>query len=99
MQLISLLEEADMQVLVGSTRLEMCLWKRVGASRVATGKFFNLGRFTPGRWEDPTLGGSVVPYWAEYGLFTWLRELDARLFDGSKCAKYCNKYASLQLRR
>jgi hypothetical protein len=59
----------------------MCLWKRAGASHVATGKFFNLRRFTPGRWEEAVPGGQVVPYWTEFGLFTWLRELDVRLLD------------------
>lgn len=79
MSFIGLLEAAGMDVLVACSGMDMALWKRAGASKVATGKFFNLRRFTPGRWEDPSPGGAAVPHWTEFGLFTWLRDLDTRL--------------------
>lgn len=81
MQLIHALQKADMEVMVPFSGIDMALWKAAGAAHVATGKFFNLRRFTKGRWDDPVSGGLVVPYWTEFGMFTWLRELDARLLN------------------
>lgn len=84
-RLIKLLEEAGTQVLVAFSGLDMLLWKAAGASDVASGKFFNLRRFVPGRFEeDSPEGGRVVPYWTDSGLITWLREDDVKLLDKSK---------------
>ncbi len=73
---ISLLEAADVRVTVGFCSTDVVLWKAAGASHCATGKFFNLRRFTPSRWEDPTGGGGQLPYWIEEGLMAYLRESD-----------------------
>lgn len=79
-KLIRLLEDAGTQVLVAFSGLDMLLWKAAGANSVATGKFFNLRRFVPGRFEDDAPeGGRVVPYWTDSNLVTWLREDDVRL--------------------
>jgi hypothetical protein len=79
MQLIRTLETAASRVLVAFSGLDMLLWKHAGATDVATGKFFNLRRFVPGRWEDPADGGRQLPYWTDDELITWLREDDVRL--------------------
>lgn len=84
-RLIKLLEGAGTQVLVAFSGLDMILWKAAGARDVASGKFFNLRRFVPGRFEeDAPEGGRVVPYWTDSGLVTWLREDDVKLLDKSK---------------
>lgn len=79
--LIRLLEEAGTRVLVAFCGLDVILWKAAGATDAATGKFFNLRRFVPGRWEDAAEGGRVVPYWTDDFLIAWLREDDVRLLD------------------
>lgn len=79
--LIHLLENAGTRVLVAFSGLDVLLWKAAGASDAATGKFFNLRRFVPGRWEDAAEGGRVIPYWTDDLLITWLREDDVRLLD------------------
>lgn len=76
-ELIRLLEEAGVQVLVAFSGLDLLLWKAAGASHIATGKFLNLRRFTPGRWEEQKDDqGRVVPYWTDQEFVTWLREAD-----------------------
>jgi len=79
LSLIRMLEKAGSRVIVAFSGLDMLLWKEAGATAVATGKFFNLRRFVPGRWEDPSEGGRVLPYWTDDELITWLREDDVRL--------------------
>jgi hypothetical protein len=76
MQLIRALEDAGIEVLVGFCSYDLVLWKAAGASSCATGKFFNLRRFTPSRFEDESGGGGQLPYWFEEGLFALLREPD-----------------------
>jgi hypothetical protein len=78
-KLIRLLEDAGTKVLVGFSGLDGILWKHAGATDLATGKYFNLRRFVPGRWEEAADGGRVVPYWTDGGLVTWLREPDVQL--------------------
>lgn len=80
-RLIRLLEQAGTRVLVAFSGLDVLLWKAAGATDAATGKFFNLRRFVPGRWEDAAEGGRVIPYWTDDLLVTWLREDDVRLLD------------------
>jgi hypothetical protein len=80
-KLVRLLEGGGMKVLVAFSGLDVLIWKGVGASDVATGKFFNLRRFVPGRWEDAQEGGRNVPYWTDESLVAWLREDDLRLLD------------------
>jgi hypothetical protein len=79
MMLIRSLEQAGTKVLVGYCGFDMMLWKYAGASDVATGKFFNLRRFGPERWDESESEGRVVEYWTEPGLITWLRENDVTL--------------------
>lgn len=76
MRLISLLRQADLEVLVGYTSSDMILWKFAGANACATGKFFNVRRFTSSRWEEPSEGGSQLPYWFQDYLFGFFRESD-----------------------
>ena len=76
MLLISLLEQAGLQVLVGFSSSDVILWKAAGATSCATGKFFNLRRFTKSRFEEPAGGGGQLPYWLEESLFAYLRETD-----------------------
>ena len=81
LRLIKLLVAAGYVVTVAFTSTEMILWKAVGAQNVATGKFFNLRRFTSGRFEEDTEGGGRnLPYWFEPSLLAFLREADVRRF-------------------
>ncbi|WP_175813108.1 hypothetical protein [Burkholderia contaminans] len=77
--LITLLESAGTKVIVGFSGLDGILWKHAGATDLATGKFFNLRRFVPGRWDDAADGGKPAPYWTDDGLIAWLREPDVQL--------------------
>lgn len=77
MRLIQALESADIRVLVGFCSSDLVLWKAAGATSCASGKFFNLRRFTRERFEEPTAtGGGQLPYWFEEGLMAFLREPD-----------------------
>lgn len=76
MRLISLLEKGGQQVLVGFCSSEMALWKAAGATSCATGKFFNLRRFTRSRFDEPSGGGGQLPYWFEERAFAYLRQSD-----------------------
>lgn len=53
MKLINALEQAGLRVLVGFCSSELLLWKTAGATSCATGKFFNLRRFTLSRFMEP----------------------------------------------
>ena len=76
LDLIQALEESGLSTIVGYTSTDIVLWKYAGASATATGKFFNLRRFSPGRWDDPSPGGGQLPYWTEPSLMAFLREGD-----------------------
>lgn len=76
MRLISMLEEAGVKVLVSFASSDVVLWKSAGASDCATGKFYNLRRFTKSRWEEPSDGGGQISYWFEESLMAFLRESD-----------------------
>src|SRR5258706_398830 len=65
MKLISALERAGKHVLVGYSSSDVILWKTAGATACATGKFFNVRRFTRSRFEDKEEGGGNLPYWFE----------------------------------
>ncbi len=80
-RLIRFLEAAEVEVTVGYTSTDLLLWKFASATHCATGKFFNLRRFTPSRWDDPTGGGGQLAYWIEEALMAYLRESDViRIF-------------------
>jgi hypothetical protein len=76
MRLISTFERNDMRVLVGFCSSDILLWKAAGASFCASGKFFNLRRFTRQRFEEPSAGGGQLPYWFEENLLAFLRQGD-----------------------
>ncbi|MHB1799510.1 MAG: hypothetical protein ACYCUI_14620 [Vulcanimicrobiaceae bacterium] len=77
MRFISELETAGIRVVVGYTSIDMVLWKAAGATSCATGKFFNLRRFTGSRFEPPPAGGGgQLPYWIEENLLGFLRQSD-----------------------
>jgi len=80
-RLIRLLEAAGTRVLIAFSGLDMIVWKGFGASDVATGKYFNLRRFLPSRWEETADEGRVVPYWTDAEFITWFREVDVKLLD------------------
>lgn len=76
MSLISELKQTERPVLVSNCSSDMVLFKAAGADHCATGKFFNLRRFTKSRYEEPKEGGGQLPYWFEHSLFAFLREAD-----------------------
>ena len=76
LKLISLLKQAGMSVLVGYCSSDMILWKTAGADSCATGKYFNLRRFTKSRFEEPSGGGGQLPYFFYEPLVAFLRESD-----------------------
>lgn len=85
--LIRLLSE-QMRVHVAFVSHDLVLWKYAGATDISTGKFMNLRRFSPGRWQEEDPGGRQLPYWNEGPLLARLREADVALllrhgwFDG-----------------
>jgi hypothetical protein len=77
MRLIYALETNGVPVIVGFCSSDVLLWKAAGASSCASGKFFNLRRFTRQRFEEPTAtGGGQLPYWFEEALTAFLRQGD-----------------------
>jgi hypothetical protein len=76
MKLINSLEISGLNLIVGYSSSDMVLWKTAGATACATGKFFNLRRFTSSRFEEPSEGGGQLPYWFEESLLAYLRESD-----------------------
>lgn len=83
--LVSELKNAGLKVLVGFCSADMVLWKAAGAESCATGKFFNLRRFTRSRWLEPSEnGGGQLPYLFEEGLLAFLREADVTRLSNAK---------------
>jgi hypothetical protein len=77
MRLISALRGSGLEVTVGFSSSDILLWKAAGATNCATGKFFNLRRFTRTRFEEPRAqGGGQLPYWFEESLLAFLRQSD-----------------------
>jgi len=76
MKLINYLENSNIRILVGYSSSDLVLWKFAGVSNCASGKFFNLRRFTPARWDEPAEGGGQLPYWFEESMMAYLRESD-----------------------
>jgi len=81
MVLVSALEKSGCRTLVSHCSSDMILMKAAGASDCASGKFFNLRRFTRSRFDEQEEGGGgQLPYWFEHNLLGFLREADiARL--------------------
>jgi hypothetical protein len=79
MRLIAAMQVAGLKVTVGFSSSDVLLWKAAGASHCATGKFFNLRRFTRTRFEEPRgQGGGQLPYWFEESLMAFLRQSDVQ---------------------
>jgi hypothetical protein len=77
MRLIAALERSDLRVIVAFSCGDMLLWKAAGATHCATGKFFNVRRFTRTRFEEPPAkGGGQLPYWFEESMMAFLRQSD-----------------------
>ncbi len=76
MRLIRYIENSEVRVLVGFTSSDVLLWKVAGATDCASGKFFNVRRFTPSRWDVPPEGGGQLPYWFEESMMAYIRESD-----------------------
>jgi hypothetical protein len=76
MQLISSLERAGLRVLVAYSSSDVLLWKAAGATAAATGKYFNVRRFTKSRFEPKKDKGGNLPYWFEESLLAFIRQDD-----------------------
>jgi len=76
MMLIRELQNTGLPVLMSHCSSDMILFKAAGAAHCSSGKFFNLRRFTKGRYEEPAGGGGQLPYWFEHSLLAFLREAD-----------------------
>lgn len=76
LRLLAELKKAGMSTLVGCCGPEAILYTAAGTDACATGKFFNLRRFTPGRFDEPSGGGGQLAYWFEESLLAYLREPD-----------------------
>lgn len=77
MRLIATLESGGQPVTVEFCSSEMVLWKAAGATNCASGKFFNLRRFTISRFDEPNGGGGgQLGYWFEEALLAFLRQSD-----------------------
>jgi hypothetical protein len=75
--LINTLEKNGIKVTVSYCSSDLILWKHGGASSVASGKYFNLRRFTPSRWDEAEEGGGgQQAYWFEESLLAFLRASD-----------------------
>jgi hypothetical protein len=81
MVLVSTLEKSGCSTLVSHCSSDMVLMKAAGASNCASGKFFNLRRFSRSRFdEEQDAGDGQLPYWFEQSLLAFLRVADiARL--------------------
>ncbi len=95
MRMIRYLENSEARVLVGFTSSDVLLWKVAGATDCASGKFFNVRRFTPSRWSMPEEGGGQLPYWFEESVMSYIRESDlvrvrkaGLLSEASECNPY-----------
>ena len=76
-RLIRLLADAGYNVIMGFTSSEMVIWKAAGAAHVASGKYWNVRRFTRGRFDvEEDGGGRPAWYWFEPSLLAFLREAD-----------------------
>lgn len=78
---------------------DLVMWKWAGATDVSSGKFMNLRRFSPSRWQQEEVQGRVVPYWSQ-NFLSLIRDQDVlRLnrdgfFDGQP---FLDNPASLQI--
>lgn len=78
MKLIFLLKQCGLRVTVGFCSSDFVLWRYAGADDIATGKFFNLRRFTATRFleEENGGGGGQLPYLFDKSYLSFFREGD-----------------------
>ena len=82
MVLIAALKQAGVQILVSHCSSDMILAKAVGANHAATGKFFNLRRFTKGRFKEPgEKGGEQFPTGLSKAYWRFFVRLTFSAFD------------------
>jgi len=67
---------AQMRVHVAFASHDLVMWKYAGATDISSGKYMNLRRFSPGRWQEEKGGGQQAAYWTEGSLLTLLRSAD-----------------------
>jgi hypothetical protein len=80
--LIHYLSTSGLPILVAHCSSDMVLFKAAGVSHCASGKFFNLRRFTKSRFRGPSEGGGQLSYWFEHSLMGFFREAELlRLID------------------
>lgn len=80
MILIKKIRNQGKDVIIGYSSSDQILWKYAGSNHCATGKFFNLRRFTPSRFvPPPTGGGGQISYWFEENIMAFLRDHDIQL--------------------
>lgn len=84
MKLINTLERAGKHVLVAYSSSDILLWKTAGATACATGKFFNVRRFTRSRFEEKEEGGGNLPYWFEESVLAFVRAADFKRLQVEK---------------
>lgn len=102
MLLIKELKNTQKPVIISFCSSDMILFKAAGADHCASGKFFNLRRFTTSRWKEPAEGGGVLSYWFEHSLLAFIREADVlRLlregYDYLVQQGYSNNYWSTRI--
>ena len=94
MLLIAELESSGREVLVSHCSSDMILFKAAGASHCASGKFFNLRRFTKSRYEEPSKGGKQLAYSFQHSLMAFLRESDVLRLQNEGRGKLIGSLAS-----
>jgi hypothetical protein len=72
---------ASMRVHVAFCAHDLLLWKLAGAQSISTGKWMNVRRFWPARWQEEEPGGLQVAYWSEDGLLTLIRDQEVLRLD------------------
>ena len=77
MVLVAALEKSGCKTLVSHCASDMILMKAAGATHCASGKFFNLRRFTRARFEEAKdERGGPAAYWFEHNLIALIRRAD-----------------------
>jgi len=76
MKFIQLLTQNNFNISVGYSSADAILWKEAGARNCATGKYFNLRRFSLDRWDDEESEGRAISYMIEENLLGLFRDSD-----------------------
>lgn len=81
---------ASLRVHVAFCSHDLVLWRAGGAADASTGKWMNVRRYSPGRWQDEDSMGRQVAYWNEGPLLTLLRDQDVLRLDREQWFKERN---------